>query len=74
MDCYNKSVDYEGIMGNYLVEVIFDGEVRVCMIIKMNIKKLFWWEDCEFVDFFVLLFYLLVLLKWIDGNMESFMY
>lgn len=71
-DRHNKSADHEGITGNYLAEVILDGEVRARTTTKMNTKKPFWREDCEFVDLPASLPYLSVLLKRIDGNMESF--
>ncbi|KAK4195009.1 hypothetical protein QBC40DRAFT_186830 [Triangularia verruculosa] len=66
------AADHEGMTGNYLAEVIVDGEVRARTTTKMNTKKPFWREDCEFVDLPASLPYLSVLLKRIDGNMESF--
>ncbi|KAK3349459.1 hypothetical protein B0T25DRAFT_459740 [Lasiosphaeria hispida] len=60
------------ITGNYLAEVILDGEVRARTTTKMDTKNPFWREDCDFPDLPSTLPYLSVLLKRIDGNPESF--
>ncbi|KAK0702625.1 hypothetical protein B0T21DRAFT_299791 [Apiosordaria backusii] len=71
-DRHGKGADHDAITGNYLAEVILDGEVRARTTTKMNTKKPFWREDCQFVDLPASLPYLSILLKRIDGNMESF--
>lgn len=71
-DRHNKPVDHDIITGNYLAEVILDGEVRARTTTKMNTKKPFWREDCHFVDLPASLPYLSILLKRVDGNMDSF--
>ena len=57
---------------SYLAEVILDGEVRARTTAKADIRNLFWREDCDFRDLPPTLPYLSVLLKRIDGNIESF--
>ncbi|KAK1750801.1 hypothetical protein QBC47DRAFT_464421 [Echria macrotheca] len=58
--------------GNYLAEVILDGEVRARTTTKMDTKNPFWREDCEFTDLPAALPYLSVLLKRVDSSPESF--
>ncbi|KAK4466472.1 putative gtpase activating protein [Cladorrhinum samala] len=71
-DRYSKPADHDIITGNYLAEVVIDGEVRARTTTKMNTKKPFWREDCHFVDLPASLPYLSILLKRVDGNMDSF--
>ncbi|CAK7223502.1 GTPase activating factor [Sporothrix curviconia] len=60
------------LVGNYLAEVILDGEVRARTTIKTDTKNPFWREDCEFGDLPPTLPYLSVVLKRVDGNLDSF--
>lgn len=71
-DRHAKGHDSDPIVGNYLAEVILDGEVRARTTTKMGTKNPFWREDCLFTDLPASLPYLSVLLKRVDGNMESF--
>ncbi|KJR84526.1 RasGAP group protein [Sporothrix schenckii 1099-18] len=64
--------DPEQLIGNYLAEVILDGEVRARTTIKSDTKNPFWREDCEFGDLPSTLPYLSVVLKRVDGSLDSF--
>lgn len=64
--------DVDAAVGNYLAEIILDGEVRARTATKMGTRNPFWREDCEFVDLPASLPYLSVLLKRVDGSPESF--
>jgi hypothetical protein len=63
--------EQDGLVGNYLAEVILDGEVRARTTTKTETKNPFWREDCEFVDLPPTLPFLSVLLKRVDGNMAA---
>jgi hypothetical protein len=67
-----KASESDPTVGNYLAEVILDGEVRARTATKMDTNNPFWREDCEFLDLPASLPYLSVLLKRVDGNMDSF--
>lgn len=69
---HGRGTDHTPISGNYLAEVILDGEVRARTTTKMDTRNPFWREDCEFSDLPSALPYLSVLLKRVDGNPESF--
>jgi len=71
-DRHGKGGDHGHIAGNYLAEVILDGEVRARTTIKMDTKNPFWREDCEFSDLPATLPYVSVLLKRVDANSERF--
>jgi len=71
-DRHGKGSDSDQIIGSYLAEVILDGEVRARTTTKVDTKNPFWREDCVFTDLPASLPYLSVLLKRVDGNMESF--
>ncbi|KAK3383935.1 hypothetical protein B0T24DRAFT_518969 [Lasiosphaeria ovina] len=71
-DRYGKGVEQNPLIGNYLAEVILDGEVRARTTTKMDTKNPFWREDCEFHDLPASLPYLSVLLKRVEGNLETF--
>jgi len=58
--------------GNYLAEVILDGEVRARTTTKSDTRNPFWREDCDFPDVPAALPYLSVLLKRLDGSPDSF--
>lgn len=45
----NKA-EQDPLIGNYLAEVILDGEVRARTTTKCMTKNPFWREDCEFID------------------------
>ncbi|KAK4133787.1 hypothetical protein BT67DRAFT_381913 [Trichocladium antarcticum] len=67
-----KGGEPDPITGNYLAEVILDGEVRARTTTKTETKNPFWREDCEFTDLPASMPYLSVLLKRVDGSMDSF--
>lgn len=69
---HSKHADHDPVIGNYLAEVILDGEVRARTTTKMDTKNPFWREDCNFTDLPASLPYLSVVLKRVDGNPESF--
>jgi hypothetical protein len=64
--------EYPTSMGNYLAEVVLDGEVRARTTTKPDTKNPFWREDCEFNDLPSTLPYLSLLLKRIDGNLDTY--
>ncbi|KAL2022026.1 hypothetical protein VTK56DRAFT_6266 [Thermocarpiscus australiensis] len=69
---HGKGSEPDAPLGNYLAEVILDGEVRARTTTKTDTRNPFWREDCEFTDLPASLPYLSVLLKRVDGTMESF--
>lgn len=60
-----------GLVGNYLAEVILDGEVRARTTTKVETNNPFWREECEFIDLPPTVPFLSVLLKRVDGNVEE---
>lgn len=58
------------LVGNYLAEVILDGEVRARTTTKYGTKNPFWREDCEFVDLTPSVQELSVVLKRADNNVD----
>ena len=64
-------LDQAGLVGNYLAEVILDGEVRARTTVKTETKNPFWREDCEFIDLPLTVPFLSVLLKRVDANLED---
>lgn len=60
------------VTGNYLAEVILDGEVRARTTTKTETKNPFWREDYEFTDLPASMPYLSVLLKRVDDNLDGF--
>ena len=64
--------DDAGLVGNYLAEVILDGEVRARTPTRAGTKHPFWREDYEFTDLPVALPFVSVLLKRVNDNTESF--
>jgi hypothetical protein len=64
-------LDQAEVVGNYLAEVILDGEVRARTTIKVGTKNPFWREDCEFVDLPSTVPFLSVLLKRVDGHVDG---
>ncbi len=71
-DRHAKAPDPDPLIGNYLAEVILDGEVRARTTTKMDTKNPFWREDCLFTDLPASLPYLSILLKRVDASTESF--
>ncbi|KXJ92073.1 Rho GTPase activation protein [Microdochium bolleyi] len=57
--------------GNYLAEVILDGEVRSRTMTQTDTKAPFWREESQFTDLPAALPLLSVLLKRVDGNLET---
>ncbi|OAQ99597.1 hypothetical protein LLEC1_05919 [Akanthomyces lecanii] len=60
-------IEQDPLIGNYLAEVILDGEVRARTTTKSMTKNPFWREDCEFTDLAYSVQELSVVLKRIDG-------
>ncbi len=66
-------IDYhDHLVGNYLAEVILDGEVRARTTTKTDTKNPFWREDYQFGDLPPTLPLLSVVLKRVEGNLDSF--
>ncbi|KAJ4326515.1 GTPase activating factor [Fusarium piperis] len=59
------------LVGNYLAEVILDGEVRARTTTKTGTKNPFWREECEFTDLPPTTPLLSVVLKRVEGNLDS---
>lgn len=62
--------DPDILVGNYLAEVILDGEVRAKTTTKTHTKNPFWRADCDFQDLQAGLPYLSVVLKRVDRNVD----
>ena len=60
----------DSLAGNYLAEVILDGEVRARTMTKTATKNPYWREDCEFVDLPPTVEELSVVLKRVEGTSE----
>lgn len=69
-DRHGRNQD-DAFVGNYFAEVMLDGDVRARTITKTETRNPFWRDDCEFADLPANLPYLSVILKRIDGNLES---
>ncbi|KAL2204087.1 RasGAP protein [Sarocladium strictum] len=63
--------DFDPLVGNYIAEVILDGEVRARTTVKTETKNPFWREDVEFLDLPQALPELSVVLKRLDGSADS---
>ncbi|OTB09174.1 hypothetical protein M426DRAFT_51149 [Hypoxylon sp. CI-4A] len=63
--------DRDPLTGNYLAEVILDGEVRSRTTTQTDTKNPFWREFTQFTELPTTLPYLSVILKRVDGNLES---
>jgi hypothetical protein len=59
------------LVGNYVAEVILDGEVRSRTTTQTDTKNPFWREFTQFTELPAAMPYLSVLLKRVEGNMES---
>ncbi|KAL6857522.1 GTPase activating factor [Amphichorda felina] len=66
-----KGHDPDPLVGNYLAEVILDGEVRARTTTKTATKNPFWREDCEFIDLPSTIPHLSVVLKRVDSASEG---
>ncbi|KAL7623404.1 GTPase activating factor [Parahypoxylon ruwenzoriense] len=64
--------DRDPLSGNYLAEVILDGEVRSRTPTQINTKNPFWRESAQFTELPSSLPYLSVILKRVENNPESF--
>ena len=60
--------EQDPLMGNYLAEVILDGEVRARTTTKYMTKNPFWREDCEFIDLSPSIQELSVVVKRVEGS------
>ncbi|KAH7026405.1 uncharacterized protein B0I36DRAFT_216132, partial [Microdochium trichocladiopsis] len=58
-------------VGNYLAEVILDGEVRARTMTQTDTKTPFWREETHFTDLPAALPLLSVVLKRVDGNLDT---
>ncbi|KAK0387307.1 hypothetical protein NLU13_5620 [Sarocladium strictum] len=63
--------DNDPLIGNYVAEVILDGEVRARTTIKTETKNPFWREDVEFLDLPHALPELSIVLKRMEGSPDS---
>lgn len=63
----SQKTEQDALIGNYLAEVILDGEVRARTTTKNMTKNPFWREDCEFTDLAPSVQELSVVLKRIEG-------
>lgn len=63
--------DQARLVGNYLAEVIVDGEVRARTTTKAETKNPFWREECEFADLPSTVPFLSVVLKRVDGSLDN---
>lgn len=67
----SKYVEADPLVGNYLAEVILDGEVRARTAVKTATKNPFWRDDCEFIDLPPSTPKLAVVLKRIEGTPDT---
>ncbi len=59
------------LVGNYVAEVILDGEVRARTTTQTDTKNPFWREFTQFTELPAAMPFLSVLLKRVEGNLES---
>ncbi|KAK7215030.1 hypothetical protein V2G26_003033 [Clonostachys chloroleuca] len=69
-DKSSRTTLVDPLVGNYLAEVMLDGEVRARTMTKASTKNPFWREDCEFTDLPPTIPQLSVRLKNVDGYVE----
>ncbi|KAI8633978.1 Rho GTPase activation protein [Xylariaceae sp. FL1651] len=62
----------DGVVGHYLAEVILDGEVRSRTASQTDMRNPFWRETAQFSELPTTLPYLSVILKRLDGNLDTF--
>ncbi|KAI1468103.1 Rho GTPase activation protein [Daldinia caldariorum] len=65
------SKERDPLTGNYLAEVILDGEIRSRTTTQTDTKNPFWREFAQFTELPSTLPYLSIILKRLDGNLES---
>lgn len=70
LDRLSRASENTGGAGNYLAEVILDGDVRARTTTKPDTNNPFWREDCDFYDLPSALPSLSVLLKRVDGGSD----
>ncbi|KAK9774437.1 hypothetical protein AB5N19_08892 [Seiridium cardinale] len=70
-DWHHRS-ERDPLTGNYLAEVILDGEVRARTTTQTDTNKPFWREAVQFTELSTTTPYLSVVLKRVDGNLDSF--
>ncbi|KAI0012293.1 GTPase [Xylariaceae sp. FL0662B] len=63
--------DRDPLVGNYLAEVILDGEIRSRTTTQTDTKNPFWREFTQFTELPSTLPYLSIVLKRVEGNLES---
>lgn len=68
---FGRTPNDQDYVGNYFAEVMLDGEVRARTTIKTDTKNPYWRDDFEFADLPSSLPFLSVILKRVDGNLES---
>ncbi|KAI6092167.1 Rho GTPase activation protein [Hypoxylon rubiginosum] len=71
-DHHDRHRDRDPLSGNYLAEVILDGEVRSRTTTQTDTKNPFWREFTQFTELPTTLPYLSVILKRVEGNLDSF--
>ncbi|KAF7518671.1 hypothetical protein G7054_g13386 [Neopestalotiopsis clavispora] len=69
---HHHKTERDPLTGNYLAEVILDGEVRARTTTQTDTKTPFWREVVQFTELATNLPYLSVILKRVDGNLDSF--
>lgn len=67
----SKHVEVDPLVGNYLAEVILDGEVRARTTVKTATKNPFWRDDCDFIDLPPHTPKLSVILKRVEGSPDT---
>ncbi|KAG6014649.1 hypothetical protein E4U43_006308 [Claviceps pusilla] len=70
-DRHARTEQHDPLIGNYVAEVILDGEVRARTATKMATKNPYWREDCEFVDLPHTVQEVSVVLKRTDGSSDA---
>lgn len=60
-----------GMIGNYLAEVMLDGELRARTTTQLETRNPFWREECEFIDLPPTIPSISVILKRVDGNLDG---
>lgn len=64
----SRTEQQDPLVGNYVAEVILDGEVRARTMTKLGTKNPYWREDCEFADLPHTVQEVSVVLKRTDGK------
>ncbi|GAP83113.2 putative BUD2-GTPase-activating protein for Bud1p Rsr1p [Rosellinia necatrix] len=68
---HSRQKERDPLIGHYLAEVVLDGEVRSRTAIQTDTKNPFWRETVQFSELPATLPYLSVVLKRLDGNLDS---